>query len=266
LLALHGCAAGSPGFAFDTDDGGADAAPWIVAATDDATAAPPPPGDEEQGLVAFELEGGGLPADDEADAGTPAPTGPPFDAGEGGICSAALAPGDLTIVELMIEATEGTGDHGEWVEVRSTLPCAVDLLGVHGECASGATVYTFQIDDDTWLPAGGSFVVADSTNAALNHDLPGTVVPWSGQPGDVLRNEGATVTLFFASTIVDSITYPKLKLTPDVSTAFPSDCPAELRSQWSAWQPSTASWFPAFFGTPNSPNADVHCVAEDGGT
>jgi hypothetical protein len=107
--------------------------------------------------------------------------------------------------------------------------------------------------------------VADSSDPAVNHSLPGVVVTWSGTAGDVLRNAGATVTLLNGDVIIDSVTYPNLKLTPGVSTSFPSDCARSLRPEWTSWQSSTASWFPAFRGTPNAPNVDVQCptVADD---
>jgi hypothetical protein len=262
----YGCASGSSaGFALGSDDAGAPPGPTVVVATDDASMTIQVPEDGGVPLGSPFLDDASS-ATEDASAEDDASAGPTFDAGDGGVCTKPLGPGDLIIVELMIESTEGTGDHGEWFEVRSTLGCAVDLAGLEGECASGAKVYSLQIAGDLWLPPHGSFVVADSMSAALNHDLPGVVTTWTGQPGDVLRNEGATVTLQLGSTVVDSITYPKLKLTPGVSIAFPSDCALGLRSEWSVWQSSTASWFPAFQGTPNAPNSDVECPAEDGGT
>jgi hypothetical protein len=176
-----------------------------------------------------------------------------------GACAAPLAAGDLVIDELMIESVAGTGDYGEWLEVRSTLPCAIDLRGLHGECPSGAKVRTFDVNDDVWLAAGSTFVVADSVDPAIDHDLPGTVIAWAGQPGDVLRNKGGTVSLLVQDVLIDSVTYPALKLVVGASVAFPADCPLERRSDWTVWQASAASWFPGFRGTPNAPNVDVSC-------
>jgi hypothetical protein len=183
----------------------------------------------------------------------------PLDAGSSGTCTAPPGPGDLVIDELMIESVEGAGDYGEWLEVTSTLACAVNLRGLQGECPVGAKVYTFDVTDDLWIPPGGTFVVADSADPAVNHDLPGTLVPWSGQPGDVLRNEGGTVTLFSGDALVDSLTWPKLTLTPGTSVEFPSDCDPSLRTDFTSWQLAVSSWFPGFYGTPNAPNDDVQC-------
>jgi hypothetical protein len=212
------------------------------------------------------------PASGSADATLAAPSGdetssaPPVDASApvvaavpDGACPSPPFSGDLVIDELMIESVAGTGDYGEWLEVKSTRPCALDLRGLHGEAPSGLKVRTFDVVEDLWLEPAGTFVVADSYDPAINHDLPGTVIAWAGQPGDVLRNKGGTVSLLFQGTLIDSVTYPALKLVVGASTSFPANCPLSRRSDWTAWQTSSASWFPAFYGTPNGPNEDVIC-------
>jgi len=258
-----GCAAGESGFAAEGDGGLAEDAEGSAGASDDATL-PQAPASDDGGGGAFNTTLDDAPPP-EGDDGSPAPSpasGPPFDAGEAGICAHSVSPGSLIIVELMIESTSGTGDHGEWVEVASTLDCAVNINGLTGNCPTGAKVNTFEVASDVWIPPLGTFLIADSSNSAVNHGLPGALIPWSGQPGDVLRNEGATVTLLMDGAIIDSVTYPDIKLTPGVTMAFPSDCPASLRPQWTAWQPSISSWFPAFRGSPNAPNDDVHCPVQ----
>ncbi len=201
-------------------------------------------------------------AGDDAPA-TPAaavgPSGPPFDAGPDGVCSQQLGAGDLAIDELLIESVAGAGDHGEWLEVESRLSCAISLRGLHGECPRGAKVATFDVADDLWIPAGGTFVVADSVSPAINHDVPSAVIAWRGNLGDVLRNKGATVTLTRAGVVIDTLTYPELPLTVGASLAFPSDCDPSLRSDFGRWQTSVTSWFPGFRGSPNAPNTDVTC-------
>jgi hypothetical protein len=229
--------------------------------------------------------GGAFPAveptatnvDDEAPAESsdPASVGP--DAGESGddgeldagaamvddapdgACTSPLAAGDLTIDELMIESVAGSGDDGEWFEVTSGLDCVVNLNGLHGECPRGSKVSTFDVTGDTWVPAHGTFVVADSNDPAINHRLPGTLVVWLGHPGDVLRNQGSTITLTLSGGIVDTVTYPSLPADVGASLAFPSGCDPSLRADFTHWKRSTASWFPGFLGTPNAPNTDVAC-------
>jgi hypothetical protein len=82
---------------------------------------------------------------------------------------------------------------------------------------------------------------------------------WAGEPGDVLRNKGGTIVLSVSGTLIDTLTYPALKLTVGASIAFPADCDPATRSDWTAWQTSTFSFFPGFHGTPNATNTDVSC-------
>jgi hypothetical protein len=201
------------------------------------------------------------PADDAGllvlpDASTPSE----HDSDPPDACTRPLAPGDLVIDELMIESVKGTGDYGEWLEVRNTTSCAVNLNGLRGETPVGAKVHSFYITGDTWVPPLGTFVVADSADPVVNHDLPGLVLTWSGQPGDVLRNNGGTVTLVLGNALVTSLTWPALKPTPGVSFELPATCPPACATDFANWQPAQASWFPGFYGTPNAPNTDVTCT------
>jgi hypothetical protein len=184
---------------------------------------------------------------------------PAVDAAPDGACALPLGAGGLAMEELMIASVAGSGDYGQWIEIRSMVACTQNLFGLHGECAKGSKVNTFDVTTDLWLDPSASFVVADSSDPVVNHYLPGEVLVWSGEPGDVLRKEGATVTLSVGTTLVDSITYPDFKGPVGTSLSFPSDCAPSQRSDWGSWQLSTASWFPGFFGTPNAPNTDVSC-------
>ena len=226
---------------FETDAALFDVAPALVLGVPDTSAAPDVVGLGQQDSTAPTTD---LDVGSDAD-----------DAG----CTAPLAAGSLAIDELMIESVAGTGDYGEWVEVENSLACAVNLRGLHGECATGATVHTFDVTGNVWIPAGGTFLVADSSDPAINHYLPGTLVVWTGQPGDVLRNEGGTVTLMWNGSLVDTVTYPSRKLVVGASIAFPSNCMPTQITDWTTWQTSISSWFPGFDGTPNAPNTDVTC-------
>jgi hypothetical protein len=251
------CAVGPPAAQGSASPPGDDAAAGSAWSTDDGTvgddAASQLPAVDAMASMASPME------DAPADAPAPEGEGPDVDAPPEGACAAPLAAGGLVIDELLIESVAGAGDYGEWLEVRSTLPCAIDLRGLHGECPSGAKVRTFDVTDDLWLAPTDSFVVADSIDPAIDHDLPGIVIPWSGQPGDVLRNKGGTVSLRVQDALIDSVTYPALKLIVGTSVAFPADCPLERRSDWTVWQASNSSWFPGFRGSPNAPNIDVTC-------
>jgi hypothetical protein len=197
------------------------------------------------------------PGDDAPDPMPP--PGPPFDAGPDGVCAGPPVAGDLAIDELMIESVSGAGDHGEWLEVTSTRDCALNLRGLHGECPRGAKAATFDLNADFWIPAHGTFVVADSVSPAVDHDVPQPVVAWRNSLGDVLRNKGGTVTLRTNDVVIDTLTFPALTLTVGASVAFPAGCDPATRSDFSRWETSMASWFPGFRGTPNAPNTDVTC-------
>jgi hypothetical protein len=263
-----GCASGEPGFADgdaappsgSSDDAGE--VPTASATTGAPEAPPEAPPEGDDASPPLDPTDGDDPGSGDATV-IVSPPAPPFDAGEGGVCSKSPGPGDLAIVEILIESVSGTGDHGEWLEVQSRLDCVVDLVGLSGQCPLGAKVSTFEVVDDLWIPPRGTFVVADSSDPRINHGLTLPIIPWNGEPGDVLRNNGSTVTLLVNGTIVDSVTYPAMKLHIGASLSFPSDCPPGVRSDWTEWKTSSSSWFPAFFGTPNAPNDDVHC--SDGG-
>ncbi len=237
---------------------------------------------DDAGALASELGDDGGWGDDGDDASSPAwDSGPPVgvdaiaplppgdggspdalqpvDAGVDGQCTQSVGAGDLLIDELMIESVDGAGDDGEWLEVASMAGCAVNLRGLHGECPVGSKVHTFDVVDDTWLLPGGTFIIADSQDPAVNHDLPGLVLAWSGHPGDVLRNLGGTVTLSDGDVLVVSLTWPSLKPMVGATVELPADCPVEDADDFGAWQTATTSWFPGFLGTPNAPNTDVQC-------
>jgi hypothetical protein len=201
------------------------------------------------------------PALDDADASASedASDDAATDSRPDGACPQPPGPGDLRIDELMIASVAGAGDDGEWLEIENALDCAANLNGVHGDCPRGAKVATFDVTGDLWIPPHGTFVVADSIDPAINHDLPGVLIAWFNHPGDVLRNKGATITLSLNGTMLDTITYPALTLVVGDSLAFPSDCDPSERLDFTKWRWSTASWFPGFFGTPNAPNTDVTC-------
>jgi hypothetical protein len=219
-----------------------------------------PPADDAGGVVTSRpLESAAVEDGGDDGAGSDAAVEPAIEPPPDGACLLPLAAGDLLIDELMIESVAGTGDDGEWLEIESTLDCAANLNGLHGECPRGAKVATFDVSDDLWIPPRGTFVVADSNDPAINHDLPGIVVVWFGHQGDVLRNKGTTITISSGGTMIDALTYPALTLAVGNSIAFPSDCDAGVRMDFTNWKRSTASWFPGFFGTPNAPNTDVSC-------
>ncbi len=240
--------------------------PAPASISEDAAAAAPLVGDDAGGegddaaLTGYAaLEASSFDPENDAGWGAASPeasAGPP---GDSVACPAPVGPGDLVVDEMMIESVAGTGDYGQWIEIASTRPCALNLVGLHGECANGAKVRVFDVGYDLWLPPGGTLVVADSADPAIDHDLPGLVLTWSGSPGDVLRKNGGTLTLLAGGVLVDTLTWPAYKGAIGASVELPADCPPEDVADFTYWQQATTSWFPGFLGTPNAPNDDVQC-------
>jgi hypothetical protein len=241
--------------------------PLAGIAFDDAAAQAPLTGDdaalEDDATTTIVGDDAGTPVVAEPEASTvvawPEAAAPSGDAAPDGACMQPLGPGDLVVDELMIEAVAGAGDYGEWVEMASALPCVVNLRGLHGETSDASKVRTFDVAFDLWIPPGATIVVADSPDPTLNHSLPGVVLAWAAHPGDVLRNEGGTLTIRMGDAIVDSVTWPAYKLGVGASVELAADCPRGVAGDFARWQPAVASWFPGFRGTPNGPNTDVTC-------
>ncbi len=201
--------------------------------------------------------------DDATDAGDGSDAGE-SDGGEADAnadaCATPLAAGDLVFDEVMISSVAGSSDRGQWLEVRSTRSCSVDLIGLHASAPHGATARSMDVTEDVWLPAGGFFLIADTVDETENGALPGLVFAWSGSPADALHKTSDTITLALGGVTLDTLTYPDKKRAEGTSMAFPSNCADVLRADFSSWQPSTASWAAGFFGTPGAPNTDVTCA------
>jgi len=77
---------------------------------------------------------------------------------------------------------------------------------------------------------------------------------------DVLKNDGDTVSVKLGATVVDSVTYPAFSnLVAGRALAFPSDCPAAVRNDWTRWSLTFDAYSAGFEGTPNATNDDVAC-------
>ena len=174
-------------------------------------------------------------------------------------CATALGAGDLAISEVLISSRAGSGDDGEWVEVRSTRACWLDVKGLSIESPRGTSApNAVTISEDFALAPGGTFVVADSADPAKNHGLPGKVFAWGAL--DILKNDGDTVALKAAGVVIDTVTYPSFSnLESGRALAFPADCPANVRADWARWSLTFDVFAPGFKGTPNAANGDVAC-------
>lgn len=174
-------------------------------------------------------------------------------------CGGPLQAGDLVISEMLITSRAGAGDDGEWIEITSARSCWLKLQGLSIESPRGTSApNAVAIAEDYELPPKGSFIVADSADPAKNHGLPGKVLAWGAS--DVLKNDGDTLSLKLGATVVDTLTYPAFSnLTPGRTLAFPSDCPATVRGDWTRWSLTFDAYAAGFEGTPNATNDDVAC-------
>jgi hypothetical protein len=229
----------------------------ITSPTDDGGIAVVSPGEacEEDGgagdatLAAGPVDAGDAGYADASGAGAPM-----------NACATPLAPGDLVFDEVMISSEPGSDDHGQWLEVRSTRACSVDLVGLHASAPHGQSAHTVDVTSDVWIPPWGFFLIADSLDPTENDSLPGLVIAWAGSAADALHKTSDTITLSVGEVTLDTLTYPDKKRTVATSMAFPAGCPARARQDFASWVPSVASWTPGFFGTPNAPNSDVRCT------
>jgi hypothetical protein len=186
-------------------------------------------------------------------------------------CAGALAPGDLAVVELMITSRAGSGDDGEWVEMKSTRDCWLKLKGLVIESPRGTLpANTVTISEDFELAPGGSFIVADSADPAKNNGVAAGGKVFSWEATDVLKNDGDTIVLKTSAVapvmapnnwvVIDTLTYPSFSnLEPGRTLAFPDDCAWAVRSDWARWSLTFDEWKPGKKGTPNTTNDDVAC-------
>jgi hypothetical protein len=221
--------------------------------------------DEDGG--AFDL--GGRPSDGTSSSDGGRPSEDPPSGVDGGksdagssptLCSGPLKAGDLKIVELMIASQAGSGDKGEWIEIQSTRSCTLQVQGVKVTSPRGNASDVAEIATSTLIPPYGTFVVANTTNTALNKGLPGKVFAFAGEPADVLKNDGDTVEVWAGTTPIDTLTYPKFTIMTGRSVSFPWDCTWNERSDWQRWSWSFDTYGSAGMkGTPNADNFDVAC-------
>lgn len=209
----------------------------------------------------------------------PREAGAPIDAGvDSGIapnCPNYL-PGSLRVDELMIASRDGSGDKGEWVELRNHALCTLSLDRFIVRSPRGSGVDEASLSGISLAP-GASVVVANTLVPFDNHFLPGRVVAFQASTApasdggaiataDSLKNDGDTVDVLLkgvgggGDTLLEHFVYPKFANLPRaISLAFPSDCEESARGDFARWSTSARTWTLGFTGTPNAPNDDVTC-------
>lgn len=111
---------------------------------------------------------------------------------------ADLVPGDVQVVELMVNPDVCSDSDGEWIEIVNASGSDVDLAGlqVRDATGNGGSIQGLT------LAAGGRAVVSRSSSAC------GVSAASSYGSSVSLNNSGDDVVLVAGSTTIDSVTYP----------------------------------------------------------
>lgn len=219
-----------------TDAGGADSGPSAMdAATDAATS-----------------------RDAGRDAGTDAGTDAGVDGGRDAGTTCAPTSERIAIVELMISSVSGSGDRGEWIELRNAGDCTVDLGGltlVSPASGTGPEV-SYTVPAGTIVTAGGRLVLAQSANPSENHGL--TFDLAYGASGLVLDNGGDWIELRSGAGTIDRVSWTATTFVRGATRTFPDARPIATNDNQANWCNATTAYSSAtggpFYGTPGGPN------------
>ncbi len=224
--------------------------------------APPVVGEDEDGggsrdaTVPPKPTDAGPDARPTADASVPAgdggPTGPVY-------CVGPLVAGDLLFTEFLISSRTGSADDGEWVELSSTRACTLRLGGLVVESPRGAVFDSVTLPATAEVGPLGKILVIGSAAKATAFAFPQPVFVFGAT--DVLKNDGDRISARSGLTVIDSLDYPAFSnTTPARSVAFPNNCPANVRADWSRWSLTFSAYAAgAQRGTPGRDNTDVTC-------
>jgi hypothetical protein len=205
----------------------------------------------------------------------------PFDcAAFGGTCAAGdcvgvavtPGPGDLVIVELMVNPESAGDDEGEWFEVASAAGGVVDLAGC---------VLRDKQDDDHVVAGSGPFLLLPGERALFGGsptpELNGGYTPDYAYGGAVsLANEVDELRLVCADLLIDEVVYDaatwplrpgrSMQLDPAAVDAADNDSPA-------SWCAAFSPYGDGDFGTPGganppcpTPNPVDRCRLDEPGT
>lgn len=186
-----------------------------------------------------------------ADAGTVVrDAGPPVDAF---VPSCPPSPGNLAIVEVMVASRSGSGDLGEWFEVKNVGACTIALAGLVIASPSAPEIHTV---GGGLLPPGSLFVFAQSDDPADNHGL--TVDHVYGG-AITFGNSADSLVLSYEGAEIDRVHWSSTSFR--VGTARQRSNDATRRGgdlSLSPWCDSTNEYSSAaggpYFGTPGIPN------------
>jgi hypothetical protein len=188
------------------------------------------------------------------DAGPPQDAGPPPDAG----VPCAPATGLVGISEVMISSRSGSGDRGEWFEVRNSGDCSVLLAGLAIVSPAADGNEKVHVVTGGLLYAGDSFVFALSALAIDNHGVPFDYAYGAGSAEDVVLDNGSDwLELRYLGASIDRVTWPNGGFTSGAARQFPAALPLGVNDDWGRWCSASALYSTTggvFYGTPGVAN------------
>ncbi len=194
----------------------------------------------------------------------------------GAECEGPPTDGDLRVVEIMIASEDtsfGGDDFGEWFEIQNARDCRLNLKGVQITSPTAfESVDSVDITEDFWLEPNTTFIVADTTEPAGNHHLPGKVIAWNTpRPNTLSNNTLDEIVISFQRTEIERLSWnadgwmtPKLAdgshgNNYGTSVSFSIGCTWPERASWANWRWSSNPFYSTWSGTPNAENSDISC-------
>ena len=167
----------------------------------------------------------------------------------------ALPPGALIITEIMVNPKAVDDPKGEWFELLNATTGPIDLAGF--TIGDGKTdLHVIAPTKPLILGAGKRFVLGTNPDPDTNGGL---VLNYAYGNDVTLANNGDTLMISFAKTVVDVVvyTFPEfpgfagraMQLAPGSTTAAANDLPA-------SWCPSAVPYGAGDYGTPGAANPE----------
>lgn len=160
--------------------------------------------------------------------------------------------GDLVVTELMYDPAAVDGDFGEYIELYNASADTLELTGLSVEDGDGdGTTVTEALS----VSAGGYVLLGASANTSANGGFEPDHV-WATDSVK-LGNDGDTVTVKFADTVIDEVIWLE-ETTPGAEGAAIGLNPAKLdaasNDEMGNWCAQTSSYGEGDLGTPGAAN------------
>jgi hypothetical protein len=167
-------------------------------------------------------------------------------------------PGVVGISEVMISSRSGSGDRGEWFEVRNDGDCSVLLAGIAIVSPDPGGAEKMHLVTAGLVFPHDSAVLALSALPADNHGVPFDYAYGNGTPDDVVLDNGNDwLELRYLGTPLDRVTWPNGGFVTGSARQFPDSLPLGVNDEWGRWCSASAVYSTTdgtFYGTPGDPN------------